>query len=135
VAKIEDSDLTQGVDRTKADDQEVTPLLGGNGGDGGNHGNGGNGDGGGDGGSDDGDDARARSLQLGGSGPNLGFLGKYATFLGEVREEMRKVTWPTRKMVITETIVVLVVLVFFTLLITGLDQVYAVVFNKLLFNK
>ena len=81
------------------------------------------------------DDARSRSLQLGGGGMSLGGFGKYTKFLSDVREELRKVTWPTRKMVVTETIVVLVVLVFFTLLITGLDQVFAVVFNKLLFNK
>ena len=84
---------------------------------------------------DERDEARNRSLQLGG-GPGFGkVFGKYATFLGDVREELRKVTWPTRKMVVTETIVVLVVLAFFTLLITGLDQVFAALFNKLLFNK
>jgi preprotein translocase subunit SecE len=132
VAKIEDSDPTVGAENMKKPEDEDVTRLGG--GDGGNTGNGGNGGDGG-GGDDEEDDARSRSLKLGGTGPNLGFLGKYAKFLGEVREEMRKVTWPTRKMVITETIVVLVVLVFFTLLITGLDQVFAVVFNKLLFNK
>ena len=85
---------------------------------------------------DEEDDARARSLQLG--GPKLGGknpLSKYFVFLGEVREEMRKVTWPTRKMVVTETIVVLIVTVFFTLMITGLDQVFAVAFNAALFGK
>jgi preprotein translocase subunit SecE len=81
------------------------------------------------------DEARARSLQLGGGGPNLGFLSNYTKFLADVREEMRKVTWPTRKQVVTETVVVLVVLVFFTLLITGLDQVFSIGFNKFLFNK
>jgi preprotein translocase subunit SecE len=81
------------------------------------------------------DDARSRSLQLGGGGPNIGALSKYTTFLRDVREELRKVTWPTRKMVVTETIVVLVVLVFFTLLITGLDRVFAILFNQFLFNK
>ncbi len=130
MAKIEDSDPTKGAENMKPEDEDLTRLGGGDGG-----GTGNNGGSGGDGGGDDEDDARARSLQLGGKGPSLGFLGKYAKFLGEVREELRKVTWPTRKMVITETIVVLVVLVFFTLLITGLDQVFAVVFNKLLFNK
>lgn len=81
------------------------------------------------------DEARSRSLQLGGGGTGLGFLSKYTTFLRDVREELRKVTWPTRKMVVTETIVVLVVLVFFTLLITGLDQAFSIVFNLFLFNK
>lgn len=127
MAKIEDSDITQDPERLKGTQADLGGT-GGNGGDGGNEGNGGND------GNDEGDDARSRSLQLGG-GPSLGFLGKYTKFLSEVREELRKVTWPTRRMVVTETIVVLVVLVFFTLLITGLDQVFAVVFNKLLFNK
>ena len=128
MAKIEDSDLTQDPERLKGTQADLGGT-GGNGGDGGNGGSGGDGD------NDEGDDARARSLQLGGAGPSLGFLGKYTKVLGEVREELRKVTWPTRRMVVTETIVVLVVLAFFTLLITGLDQVFAVVFNKLLFNK
>lgn len=124
MAKIEDSDLTQDPERLKGTQADLGGT-GGNGGDGGDESNGGN---------DEEDDARSRSLKLGG-GPNIGFLGKYARFLLEVREELRKVTWPTRRMVVIETIVVLVVLVFFTLLITGLDQVFAVVFNKLLFNK
>lgn len=126
MAKIEDSDLTQDPERLKGTQADLGGT-GGNGGDGRNEGNDGNGD-------DDEDDARSRSLKLGG-GPSLGFFGKYAKFLLEVREELRKVTWPTRRLVVIETIVVLVVLVFFTLLITGLDQVFAVVFNKLLFNK
>lgn len=86
---------------------------------------------------DDEDSARARSLSLGGQGgPGFGrFFGKYAAFLGEVRDEMKKVSWPDRKTVVTETIVVIVITVFFTLMITGLDQVFAVVFNKLLFGK
>ena len=89
----------------------------------------------GEGPQDEEDEARARSLQLGGSGPNLGFVGKYVGFLGEVREELKKVSWPTRKTVVTETIVVIAITVFFTLMITGLDQVFAAVFNKLLFGK
>lgn len=83
------------------------------------------------------DSIRERSLQLGGgSGIPLGAtLGKYVSFLGEVRDEMRKVTWPTRKTVITETIVVIVITLFFTLLITGMDKVLATIFNWLLFGK
>lgn len=85
---------------------------------------------------DEEDAARAKSLQLGGTGPGLGgFFGKYARFLGEVREELKKVSWPTRKVVVTETIVVLVITIFFTLMITGLDQMFALAFNKLLFGK
>jgi preprotein translocase subunit SecE len=112
--KIEDSDLEQGPENIKATSE--APL-------------------GADEALNEEDDARARSLQLGGGGLNLGGFGKYTKFLSDVREELRKVTWPTRKMVVTETIVVLVVLVFFTLLITGLDQVYSFGFNKFLFNQ
>ena len=81
------------------------------------------------------DAARERSLQLGGGVPGAGIFGKYLAFLGEVRDEMRKVTWPTRKTVIVETIVVICVCIFFTLLITGIDQVFATLFNWALFGK
>lgn len=84
------------------------------------------------------DQARQRSLQLGGSGGGLPIgkvFGKYASFLTEVRDELRKVTWPTRKQVVTETAVVLVVVVGFTLLITGLDRVLSLSFNAVLFGK
>jgi preprotein translocase subunit SecE len=84
---------------------------------------------------DDADDARERSLQLGGGVPVGKVFGKYLSFLGEVREEMRKVTWPNRKTVIVETIVVIAITLFFTLLITGMDKVLATVFNWMLFGK
>jgi preprotein translocase subunit SecE len=83
------------------------------------------------------DQARARSVQLGGGGGIKlgGFAAERLQFLRDVRDELRKVTWPTRKMVVTETIVVIVFVVFFTMLITGLDQVLAFTFNKLMFGK
>jgi preprotein translocase subunit SecE len=74
-------------------------------------------------------------LQLGGGVPGARFFGRYATFLYEVRQELGKVTWPTRKQVVTETIVVLCVVAFFTLLINGVDNVFATFFNWLLFGK
>ena len=81
------------------------------------------------------DQARERSLQLGGRGPNLAFLGKYSTFLSDVWAEMKKVSWPTRRQVVVETVVVLVVLVLFAALLEGLDHIYGFVFNWLLFGK
>ena len=114
-------------------DDENPRQDGGSGGDGGNTGGGGGSGGDGEG-PDEGDSARERSLQLGGGVPFTGRLGRYAIFLGEVREEMRKVTWPTRKMVVTETIVVIIFVIFFTCLITGLDEIFSMVFNKVLFN-
>lgn len=84
---------------------------------------------------EDGDHARERSLQLGGGLPFGRVFGTYFTFLVDVREELKKVTWPTRKMVVTETAVVLAVVVFFTALITGIDQVLAFGMNALLFGR
>jgi preprotein translocase subunit SecE len=42
-------------------------------------------------------------------------------YLGEVREELRKVTWPTRREVVNSTIVVLIAVVFMTSLIFLFD--------------
>lgn len=84
----------------------------------------------------EGEDARSRSLSLGGApGISLGGLNKTFGFIAAVREEMRKVTWPTRKMVVTETVVVVLVVIFFTSLIVGLDHLFAWIFNALLFGK
>jgi preprotein translocase subunit SecE len=46
-------------------------------------------------------------------------------YINEVRGEMRKVAWPTRREVITSSIVVLVAVTFMTLLIFGYDYVSA----------
>ncbi|HEY9720589.1 MAG TPA: preprotein translocase subunit SecE [Oscillatoriaceae cyanobacterium] len=81
------------------------------------------------------DQARERSLQLGGGVPLGGAFKKYFGYITEVRDEMRKVTWPTRRMVVTETVVVIFVLVFFFALLYALDHLYAFVFNWLLFGK
>jgi preprotein translocase subunit SecE len=84
---------------------------------------------------DEQDVARQRSLQLGGGVPAGKFLGGYLQFLGDVRDEMGKVTWPTRKQVVTETIVVICVVIVFTLMITSLDHALAAFFNWFLFGK
>jgi len=42
-------------------------------------------------------------------------------YLSEVKGELRKVTWPTRREVINSTIVVLIAVVFMTSLIFGFD--------------
>lgn len=44
-------------------------------------------------------------------------------FLGEVRSELRKVAWPSRKEVVNYTIVVLVVTFVLTMLVWGMDEV------------
>ena len=51
-------------------------------------------------------------------------------FLKEVRQELRKVDWPSRRELISYTVVVLVTVVVMTTLVFGLDFV----FSKLIFN-
>ena len=46
-------------------------------------------------------------------------------FLKEVRQELRKVLWPTRRELITYTIVVLVTVVVLTAYVFGLDVVFS----------
>jgi preprotein translocase subunit SecE len=46
-------------------------------------------------------------------------------FLREVRTELKKVAWPTRGEVTTYTVVVLVSVTFVTLLVFGLDYLFA----------
>jgi preprotein translocase subunit SecE len=65
-------------------------------------------------------------------GSGGGLLGKPAewwsrgrTFLTEVRAELRKVTWPSRKEVYATTIVVIITSVFFGTYLWGLDLILA----------
>ena len=46
-------------------------------------------------------------------------------FLKEVRQELRKVLWPTRRELVTYTIVVLVTVVVLTAYVFGLDVVFS----------
>jgi preprotein translocase subunit SecE len=50
---------------------------------------------------------------------------RVSRYLREVRQELKKVTWPSKEEVISSTLVVLVTVVFFVLLIGGLDFVFA----------
>ena len=42
------------------------------------------------------------------AGPARGWLGRFADFLREVRNELRKVTWPTREELRKATVVIVV---------------------------
>ena len=48
-------------------------------------------------------------------------------FLREVRSEMRKVAWPSRRELFSYSLVVLVSVTIMTLFITGLDQLFGFV--------
>jgi len=55
----------------------------------------------------------------------LSLFGRLARFLREVVAELRKVIWPTRKQMVTYTIVVLVFVSFMVALVAGLDVVFS----------
>jgi preprotein translocase subunit SecE len=62
-----------------------------------------------------------------GGGEGRGITGWWAgvrTFLTEVRNEMRRVTWPSRKEVYATTVVVVLTSAFFGLYLWGLDLAF-----------
>lgn len=81
------------------------------------------------------EDDKDQSLSLTGvSLPSWLRLGgkwdQFRTFLQEVRGEMRKISWPTRRQVITETGVVILVTTILTLLVMFLDWVFTFLANR-----
>ena len=46
-------------------------------------------------------------------------------YLGEVKSELRKVAWPTKREVVNSTIIVLIAVIFMTTLIFGYDYLSA----------
>jgi preprotein translocase subunit SecE len=53
-----------------------------------------------------------------------GSFGNLRTFLSEVRNEMKRVTWPSRKEVYGTTVVVILTSIFFGVYLWGLDQIF-----------
>ena len=56
-----------------------------------------------------------------------GWWGRSRTFLAEVRNELKRVTWPSRKEVYATTIVVILTAIFFGVYLWGVDLVLNVV--------
>ena len=63
----------------------------------------------------------ARDSGGGSEGRGIGWLTTSRTFLSEVRNEMRRVTWPSRREVYATTVVVILTSAFFGLYLWGLD--------------
>jgi preprotein translocase subunit SecE len=61
------------------------------------------------------DSSEGRGAALG------GFWGRSRSFLQEVRNEMRRVTWPNRREVYATTVVVILTSAFFGLYLWGVD--------------
>ena len=54
-----------------------------------------------------------------------GWWGRSRRFLSEVRNEMARVTWPSRKEVYATTIVVILTSIFFGIYLYGVDLVFS----------
>jgi preprotein translocase subunit SecE len=61
----------------------------------------------------------------------LGWWTNARTFFSEVRNEMRRVTWPSRKEVYATTFVVLVTALFFGIYLYGIDLALTAALNWL----
>jgi len=57
--------------------------------------------------------------------------GRIATFSSEVRSELKKVTWPSKKEVYGTTVVVIVSVIFFGLYLFVVDSVLQVAINRI----
>jgi preprotein translocase subunit SecE len=58
-------------------------------------------------------------------------MNKLFTFLREVRVELGKVSWPTRKQLIVYTGVVIGLCVFFAIYLGGLDSLFTWILSKI----
>jgi preprotein translocase subunit SecE len=60
-----------------------------------------------------------------------GWWGGLRTFLSEVRNELKRVTWPSRKEVYATTVVVILTSIFFGVYLWGLDIVLGALVQRL----
>jgi preprotein translocase subunit SecE len=67
---------------------------------------------------------------VGPRGP-LGWWGRAREFFLEVRAEMKRVTWPSRREVYATTLVVILTSVFFGLYLFGVDLLFNAVVSRL----
>ena len=66
----------------------------------------------------------ARLESTRGAAAVTGWVSRSRVFLAQVKNEMERVTWPTRKEVYATTFVVLLTSAFFGLYLSGLDLVF-----------
>lgn len=64
-----------------------------------------------------------------------GRLSGIGTFLSEVQAEFKKISWPTRQQIVVETVVVVVVCTFLTLLVLGYDWVFSGLANRIFYGQ
>lgn len=62
----------------------------------------------------------------------LGFFARIRRSFKDMRGEMKKVVWPTKKQVWNNTLIVLVVCILSALVISGLDALFSFIIKLLL---
>jgi len=67
--------------------------------------------------------------------PEPGLKEGIANYLKGVKTEWSKVTWPEKRQVIVETIVVIAVVIFFSLVIYAYDKIFAFIINLFIHTK
>ena len=70
---------------------------------------------------------RARGL----SGPRVGYAGRLAQFLRDVRAEMKRVSWPSVSDVKNTTIITLIAVIFFAVYLFLVDRVWSFLLTQL----
>lgn len=58
---------------------------------------------------------------------------KIISFLKEVKTEIKKINWPTKKEVFRHTIIVLVISIIVAIFLGGLDYIYTLLMEKFVF--
>jgi len=61
------------------------------------------------------------------------FTQKIVTFFQEVKMEMKKVNWPTKKETIRYTLIVIAISIAVAIYLGGLDFIFTTILNKLVF--
>ncbi len=79
----------------------------------------------------EGAEGRGARRERGMTGPRAGFFERIATFAGDVRSEMRRVTWPSLKDVQNTTIITIIAVAFFATYLWLIDKGWTLVVNGL----
>jgi preprotein translocase SecE subunit len=70
----------------------------------------------------EGKEGRAVRRERGVEGPREGFFGRAATFVHDVRAELKRVSWPTALEVRNTTIITIIAVVFFAFYLWAIDK-------------
>ena len=77
----------------------------------------------------EGAEGRPARRERGVQGSREGFFGRVGTFWRDVRQELRRVTWPSLREVQNTTIITIVAVAFFAAYLWSIDQIFAKLLN------